>query len=86
MVGIFQGLFVLAAVIALGWAALKCSDLIAEAFGVSIPRQLRTLVKLDVSVIAAIFILVLAVMTLSAALLGTECEPGSDPMSCAPNN
>ena len=82
MVVIFQWLVVLAAVVALGWAAVKCCDMVAEAFGLTIQRSLRKLVMYGVGAIAIAFALVLGAIALSAAMWGTGCEPGLDPMSC----
>jgi hypothetical protein len=82
MFAVLQWLAVLAAVVALGWAVVKCDEVIAEAFGFTIQRQLRKGAIYGVCAIAVFFTLMLGAITLSAALWGTRCEPVLDPMSC----
>jgi len=82
MVLVAQWLVVLAAVVSLGWAAVKCCDLIAETFSLTIQRQLRKTIVFGAVVIAIILTLVVGAIALSAAIWGTGCEPGLDSMSC----
>lgn len=82
MLGILKWLIALAALVAMGWGAVKFCDLLTEGLYPEKRRQVRRFIRVGVGTIGVVLGLVIALAVGFAALFGTGCEGGLSAMRC----